>query len=157
MGTHFKGTKEEVRALDCYIKLMRASESVMARTGKLINESGLSTSQFGVLESLYHLGPMCQNELAKKLLKSGGNITMVIDNLEKRGWVERKREQKDRRFITVHLSDEGRKNIAEIFPKQAKIITEEMNVLTEREQESLNRLCKKLGLNIRDSKDGKKQ
>ncbi len=46
---------------------------------------GLTESQFGVLDSLFHLGPMKQKEIGKKILKSGGNITMVINNLEKRG------------------------------------------------------------------------
>ncbi|MBE7413472.1 MAG: MarR family transcriptional regulator [Leptospiraceae bacterium] len=146
MGTHFKGSQTEIQALDCFIKLMRASESVNYRTGKYINKIGLSPSQFGVLESLFHLGPMCQNELGKKLLKSGGNITMVLNNLEKRGWIERKRETKDKRYISVHLSHSGKKFISEIFPRQVQIITEEMSKLSKAEQEDLSRICKKLGI-----------
>ena len=51
----------------------------------------LTISQFGVLEALYHKGPLCQRDIAAKILKSTGNITMVIDNLEKRELVRRER------------------------------------------------------------------
>nr|NIP73420.1 MarR family transcriptional regulator [Gammaproteobacteria bacterium]NIR98346.1 MarR family transcriptional regulator [Gammaproteobacteria bacterium]NIV21028.1 MarR family transcriptional regulator [Gammaproteobacteria bacterium] len=83
MGTHYKGDPAEVAALDAYIKLARAAESVIARIHRR-TASGLTVSQFGVLEALYHLGPMHQRMIGAKLLKSGGNVTMVIDNLEKR-------------------------------------------------------------------------
>ena len=76
--------KQEVVALGTFVKLMRAAESVSADVHKEIGEAGLSISQFGILEALYHLGPMSQKEIGAKILKSAGNITMVIDNLEKR-------------------------------------------------------------------------
>ena len=75
----------------------------------------MSTSQFGVLELLHHLGPMCQSELAAKILKSTGNLTMVVDHLEERGLVERRRDTGDRRFITVHLTEAGEALIGGIF------------------------------------------
>lgn len=156
MGTRFKGKKEEILALDAYIKLMRASESITVRTGKVISANKLTVSQFGVLEALYHLGSMCQNELGKKLLKSGGNITMVIGNLEKIGYVERVREKMDRRFITVSLTGKGRAKIAEIFPQQVSLITQEMSALSAKEQIIFCKLCKKLGLNTSEKKVGKK-
>jgi MarR family 2-MHQ and catechol resistance regulon transcriptional repressor len=103
-------------------------------------------SQFGTLEALLHLGPLCQCDLSKKLLKSSGNVTMVVDNLEKRGLVERQREGEDRRFVTVHLTEEGRRLISEIFPDHVTAIVDEMSILTGPEQEELGRLCRKLGL-----------
>ena len=71
MGTHYRGTADEVRALDSYIKLMRAADSIAARIERLLKVQGLTISQFGVLEALYHLGPMCQRQLGTKLLERG--------------------------------------------------------------------------------------
>src|SRR5918912_589968 len=142
MGTRHKGTDEEVRALDAYIKLMRAAESVSARLAPRLSAAGLTGSQFGALEALYHLGPLCQRDLGKKILKSGGNITMVVDNLEKRGLVERIRAEDDRRYITVNLTKQGRELISKLFPRHAKAIREEMGVLSDAELEKLGRLCK---------------
>jgi MarR family 2-MHQ and catechol resistance regulon transcriptional repressor len=145
MGTHYKGTEEEIRALNTYIKLMRASDSVTARLNSLFTVEELTISQFGVLEALLHLGPMCQRELGQKILKSSGNITMVVDNLEKQGLVIRQREGEDRRFVTVYLTEEGSRLIGEIFPRHVEAIVEEMSILTSAEQEELGRLCRKLG------------
>ena len=146
MATKHAGEEKEVRALDAYIKLMRAAESVTSRTSQNYTEAGLSVSQFGVLEALYHGGPLCQRDIAKKILKSTGNITMVIDNLEKRQLVQRERDSEDRRFITIHLTDQGKALISSIFPKQVAAILAEMAVLTDEEQEELGRLCRKVGL-----------
>lgn len=145
MGTHYKGTAEEVRVLNAYIKLMRAAESITARLSALTAAQGLTLSQFGALEALYHLGPMHQRELGKKLLKSGGNITMVVDNLEKRGLVKRQRKGDDRRFVTVHLTEKGRQLISKIFKRHVAAIVNEISILTKTEQEELDRLCRIIG------------
>ena len=144
--TLYKGARDEVRALSAYVKLVRASESVSARIHRHLLETGLSISQFGVLEALYHLGPLNQSGLAKKVLRSAGNITMVIDNLEKRDLVKRERNEKDRRSYAVRLTVAGRKLIGSIFPRHAVKIMKEMNSLSSAEQEALGRLCRKLGL-----------
>ena len=143
--TRYRGTKDEVRALNTYVKLMRASESVSARIHGHLAETGLTVSQFGVMEALYHLGPLSQGELAKKIMRSSGNITMVIDNLEERGLVKRERNRQDRRSYAVRLTVEGRRLIGSVFPRHAAKIVEEMKALTATEQEELSRLCRKVG------------
>ena len=146
MGTHFKGPKGIMQALDAYIKLVRASESVTSRVIKHLDDDGLTVSQFGVLEALLHLGPLSQRELAQKILKSGGNVTMVIDNLEKRGLVTRERDEHDRRLYRITLTPTGRKLIKSIFPRHAGKIASQMNILTKEELKELGDLCRKLGL-----------
>lgn len=142
----YRGTKKESRSLSAYVKLMRAAESITARVHRHLRDLGLTVSQFAVLEALYHLGPMSQVEIGRKILKTGGNITMVIDNLEKRELLSRERSREDRRYFKVHLTDAGTKLIAELFPGHAGIISREMEILSADEQETLARLCKKLGL-----------
>jgi MarR family 2-MHQ and catechol resistance regulon transcriptional repressor len=143
--THFKGDSGTKRALNAFINLARASNSVLTRLSTDLERHGITTSQFGILETLLHLGPMCQRALGEKLLRSGGNITMVIDNLEKHGLVQRVRQKEDRRMIVIHLTAKGRKLISQVFPQHAKEIAREMNRLTANEQEELRRLCRKLG------------
>jgi MarR family 2-MHQ and catechol resistance regulon transcriptional repressor len=146
MGTHYQGTLAEQRALDVYIKLSRAAEAVNTRVNHHLKAEKLTISQFGVLEAIYHLGPMHQNRLAEKILKSSGNLTLVIDNLEKRGFVTRERDPQDRRCMTVHLTEAGRTLIESIFPRHVGIVVQEINVLTREEQNQLAALCRKLGL-----------
>jgi MarR family transcriptional regulator, 2-MHQ and catechol-resistance regulon repressor len=146
MPTHYRGDPRTVLALDTFIKFTRAANALENRLVRRGNMGDLTMSQFGVLETLYHLGPLCQGVISAKLLRSTGNITLVLDNLEKRGLVERKRETSDRRQVTISLTPEGEAQIQAIFPRQAATITDEFNVLTPEEQTELGRLCKKLGI-----------
>jgi MarR family 2-MHQ and catechol resistance regulon transcriptional repressor len=146
MGTHYKGLNKEMRALDSYIKLMRAADTINSVVNLSLSKFGLTESQFNVLDALYHLGPLSQKKLGFKLLKSGGNITMVIDNLEKNAYVERRRGIEDRRIFFVHLTKKGKKRLEDILPLQVKLITNEMHRLSKTEQVELQRLCKKIGI-----------
>jgi MarR family transcriptional regulator, 2-MHQ and catechol-resistance regulon repressor len=145
MPTHYNGTPQETLALDTFIKLTRANNSLEKRlvAGEALGD--LTLSQFGVLETLLHLGPLSQSDICDKLLKSGGNITLVIDNLEKRGLVRRDPARHDRRISIVSLTPSGESLIKEVFPQQLKAIVEEFGVLSSEEQAELGRLCKKLG------------
>jgi MarR family transcriptional regulator, 2-MHQ and catechol-resistance regulon repressor len=145
MPTRYQGTPEENLALNTFIKLTRATEALMTRLHQRGTLGDLTVSQFGVLEALYHLGSMCQNELGTKILKSSGNMTMVIDNLEKHGLVTRQRNTDDRRMVTVSLTESGREQIEQILPNHVSAITEEMKVLSPEEQQLLGNLCRKLG------------
>jgi len=145
MGTKYQGTQKEIRALNAFINFMRAANSVSSRLSRLLAEHRLTMSQFGALEALYHLGPLTQNELAKKLLKTSGNITMVVDNLEKRDLVKRVRSPEDRRSVSVTLTKDGRKIIDKIFPQHVRSIVGEFEILNAREQEALRQLCRKIG------------
>jgi MarR family transcriptional regulator, 2-MHQ and catechol-resistance regulon repressor len=145
MPTHYKGNPEIERALSAYINFIRAANSIGARLETQIESSGMTTGQFAVLEALHHLGSMSQCALAQKLLRSGGNVTVVIDNLEKRGWVRRERLKHDRRMVVIHLTPAGRRLIAKVFPEHARAIAAEMNRLSPEDQETLRALCRTLG------------
>jgi MarR family 2-MHQ and catechol resistance regulon transcriptional repressor len=124
MPTHFQGDADTVRALSAFINLVRASDSTIAKTTAHLEGLGITPGQFAVLEALLHLGPMCQHTLGKKLLRSGGNVTLVVDNLERHGWVRRERQ---------------------VFPEHAKVIAKVMSQLSAAEQEQLRKIAGKLG------------
>lgn len=149
MGSNFKGSKKEIQALNTFIKLIRSAESLNSKINLELSEFGLTESQFGVLDALFHLGPLKQKEIGKKILKSGGNITMVIDNLEKQNFVKRKRGEKDRRHFIIHLTKSGKKKISEVLPQVVKVIKKHLEILDLEEQKELGRLCKIIGLQVR--------
>ena len=157
MPTHFQGSAETKRALSAFINLARATNSLQARLSVQLEGQGLTVGQFGVLEALLHLGPMTQCVLGEKLLRSGGNITLVIDNLEKHGLVRRERQTEDRRTIVIHLTPKGMRLIKRVFPAHAKMILKEMSQLEPKEQEDLRRLCRKLGTGGRASLEATKK
>ena len=154
MSTHYQGTETEKLALEVYIKLSRAAEVVETRINHHLKDYNLTLSQFGVLEALYHLGPLHQYELAAKVLKSSGNLTLVIDNLAKRGLVERGRDATDRRCLTINLTETGHQLISAMFPSHVGHVVEAMDVLTAAEQQQLAALCRQLGLAQKKSNGG---
>lgn len=146
MGTRYQGSEQTIRALDAYIKLTRAVQAVKSRIDQHKTAEGLSESQFGALEALYHLGTLSQKSIGEKLLYSKSNIVAVIDALEEKGLAKRQRDSQDRRFINVNLTTKGSALIESLLPRHVAAITEELAYLTGVEQDELARLCRKLGL-----------
>ncbi len=150
MKTTLKYGKKADLALSMWVKLARASDTLAMLTQKDIEQHDLTAPQFGVLESLGHLGPMKIGEICSKKLMTGGNITVVIDNLEKLEYVERIKDPQDRRAYIIRLTPKGEKKFNEMFPRHAQIVEELVwSVLTEDEIDQLSELLKKLGCSLR--------
>lgn len=150
MPTHYEGDPKNVQSLDAFIKMTRANlslQSYLMRRGKL---EGLTVTQFGVMETLYHLGSLTQGVLSSKQLKTPGNITVVIDNLERDGLVVRKRDELDHRVVHISLTPAGRERIERVFPIQAELIREAFSVLSAEELSQLSSLAKKLGKGLEE-------
>lgn len=133
------------RALSMWVKLVRATVTFGHLTQENIRTFGLTEPQFGALECLGHLGAMTIGDLCRKQLVSGGNMTVVVDNLEKDGLVERIRPREDRRIVRVRLTRKGKRLFHDIFAKHAEHVARIASVLTDEEQEQLAALAKKLG------------
>src|SRR5512133_3640138 len=152
MTSRWKGSKREQRALDLWVKLARATETVGSMLGARLAARGIGHTQLGVLDALVHLGPMPIAELGGKLLRSPGNMTAAIDRLAEQKLVERERDAADRRVVRVKLTREGEALIAELLPGHVAAIVDAVSVLTAEEQETLAGLCRKLGLGVAGSK-----
>lgn len=145
MSSNSKGSPQQERALNAYVKLARAANTAMAYARVGLEDADLTLSQFAVLEALYHLGPLYLGDLARRILTSSGNLTLVIDNLEKRGLAKRTQQGRDKRFILATITPAGRKLMSRIFPQHSRRIMEVMARLSPAEQEQLGHLCRKLG------------
>ena len=133
-----------------WVKLARAYSTFSRLAVEDIRRHGLTQPQFGIIESLGHLGHMTLGDLSRKQLSSCGNTTVVVDNLEKEGLVERRGCKKDRRSIYVHLTPKGKRRFDGIFLQHAKFIQEISSVISAQEQDQLSGLLKKLGLALAD-------
>ena len=143
-----RGSDEERRALDAYVKLSRALATVDARIHRPLANDGLTASRFGILEALFHLGPLNQRELGRKILKSSGNVTVVIDHLEQGGLVARGRDPHDRRNVVVSLTPAGRSRIASAYPGHVRRIVDAFAPLDPDEIAQLAALAKRLGTHL---------
>ena len=103
---------------------------------KNVQEFGLNISEFGVLEMLYHKGDQPVQKVAEKILVTSGTITYVINKLEKKELVVRRKCEKDKRVFYVSLTEKGREFISDIFPKHKEFLDNlfsELNEDTKRE------------------------
>ncbi|UKS25889.1 MarR family transcriptional regulator [Paenibacillus sp. HWE-109] len=132
-------------SLDLYIALSRASEWVNAHGDRDIRSHGLNRTEFGVLELLYHKGAQAIQQIGSKVLMSSGNITYVVDKLEKKEFVKRKTSTEDRRLIYAEITDKGKQYIEDIFPQHTLVIENAVAGLTQEEKKVASQLLKKLG------------
>lgn len=130
--------------LKTLIALSRTTNNVHKREYKTIKEGGLTVSQFSVLEVLYHKGDLKVAEIIDKTLSTGGNMTVVIENLVKEGLVTRYKDPEDKRINFISITKKGKDIIDEIFPKHIENINEIFSSLTIEEKQSLIGLLKKL-------------
>jgi len=135
-------------ALSMWVKLTRAHDTFNHLTAANIRSFGLTPAQFGVIECLGHLGSMLIGDLTKKHLVSGGNMTVVVDNLEKDGLVERSVSDEDHRAFYVNLTPKGKRLFDKIFIKHAQYVVKLASILSESEQIELGLLLKKLGTGL---------
>ncbi len=151
MGTHYKGSLKEINVLNSFIKLIRSFESISSRLYIELNKNGLTECQFYALDALYHLGPINQKELGKKISRSEGNVTMVVNNLEKRNLIEKKRCENDKRIYIIKLKNKGKDLYEKVFPKFLKTIIKEFEGIKNKEHKEFQKVCKKIGVKISKS------
>lgn len=135
-------------ALTTWVKLARAFSSFNKKSIESIRTFGLTQPQFAVIEVIGHLGPLKVGEICNKMLVSGGNMTLVLDNIEKLGYIERVHSKEDRRAILIQLTPLGKNLFDEVFKNHAEHVTKLMSVLSIEEQKTLGELLKKLGLMV---------
>ncbi|SFJ51145.1 MarR family winged helix-turn-helix transcriptional regulator [Thermoflavimicrobium dichotomicum] len=132
-------------SLELFIVLARAYNWVNAHVTRDIRRYGLNPTEFGVLDLLYHKGPQPLQQIGEKILISSGNITYVVDKLEKKCLLVRKPCLKDRRVIYAELTEKGKSFFASVFPKHKAVIQQAVSGLDEQEKEVVTDLLKKLG------------
>ena len=150
MKTTRKYGKKIDLALSTWVKLARAYSTFSRKSAEKIKSFGLTQPQFAVIDVLGHIGPLKVGEICNKMLVSGGNMTLVLDNIEKLGYTERIPSKEDRRAIVVQLTPKGKDLFNEIFKLHADHITKLMSVLEPEEQKTLGDLAKKLGTSLQD-------
>ena len=137
-------SEEEQLDLRMVIALSRTMQVINRKQSRLINEYGLTMPQFGVLEALYHKGPLCINDIIEKTLSTSGNMTVVIENLRKDKYIEKKKDEIDQRKYIISLTQKGKMIIEEIFPTHLENLTKMLSKLEKLEKKELLKLLKKL-------------
>ena len=146
MSRRFNSEAEDISGLHLWLILWKAHSAVREFAVADIERLGLSLTDFAILEALLHKGPLAVNDIGKKVSLTSGSMTAAIDRLTKRGLVERRDDDTDRRARIVHLTASGRKVIAAAFAKHTNTMNALGEDLTDDERREAIRLLKKLGL-----------
>ncbi|MGG1660414.1 MarR family winged helix-turn-helix transcriptional regulator [Brevibacillus sp. NRS-1366] len=137
-------------SLDLFVVLSRSFNWVTAHSNRSIRQFGLNPTEFGVLEVLYHKGPQPLQQIGEKILISSGNITYVVDKLEKKQLLIRRPCSEDRRVIYAELTEKGNRFLAEVFPSHQEVIEKAVSGLSSEEKRQATELLKKLGRSAQD-------
>lgn len=138
-------------SLELFVVLSRAYNWVNAHATRDIRCHGLNPTEFGILEVLYHKGPLPLQQIGEKVLISSGNITYAVDKLEQKQLLVRKPSPHDRRVIFAELTPQGHKMLAAIFPQHAEALHRAVSGLSPEEQVQAIQLLKKLGYAAQES------
>jgi DNA-binding MarR family transcriptional regulator len=71
----------------------------------------MTTSQLVVLQILKSQGEMTPRQIAQSMHLTQATVTSLLDRLQDRGWITRKRGEADRRRVHVQLSEEGQRQL----------------------------------------------
>jgi MarR family transcriptional regulator, 2-MHQ and catechol-resistance regulon repressor len=133
------------QSLKLWVVLSRAFDALQGHAAADIARHGLTITEFGVMEALYHKGPLLLGEVQRKILVTSGGVTYLIDRLVAKGLVERRRCEKDRRAYYAALTPDGDALIREIFPQHAAAIDRALGGLDEAQKEQAINLLRALG------------
>ncbi|MBC2169133.1 MarR family winged helix-turn-helix transcriptional regulator [Listeria booriae] len=132
--------------LKLFTVLLRSANWIQKVHANLVESHGITPSEFGVLEQLYHLGPQQLQALGQKNLISNGNTTYMVTKLEKKNYLVRVNDPNDRRVVYAKLTAQGTQFISNLFPQFEVLIKEQLTILNEEEKEILISGLKKIGL-----------
>src|SRR5699024_8797998 len=132
-------------SLKLFVVLSKAYRSVADRVIADIRKSGLNSTEFAVLELLYHSGDQPLQKIGDKILLASGSVTYVVDKLEEKQYLKRIQSEEDRRITHASITEKGKRLLNEIFPDHWKQIEQITDGLTKEEKQEAILLLKTLG------------
>jgi DNA-binding MarR family transcriptional regulator len=124
-----------------WLRLIRVASKVERALGEQLRRFGLNSAQFDVLAHVGAAEGITQQELADSLLVTKGNVTQLLDRVEGRGLISRRRVGRTNRLF---LTEEGRRLFTEVVPAHEALIDETLSVLSRVGQARLHELLRKL-------------
>lgn len=138
-------------SLKLFVVLSKAYKVIMDQAVKDMKKHGLSSTEFMIMELLYHKGKFPLQQIGDKVLITSGSITYNIDKLEKKGLLKRVPCSDDRRVTYAEITPRGEQWMGNVFPDHAAAIEAALAGLTTEEKETAIKLLKKMGLHASQS------
>jgi MarR family 2-MHQ and catechol resistance regulon transcriptional repressor len=140
-----KKEKNQPDALHAWLIVLKAWQSMSRYLLPALAQEGLGESDFRVLEILLHKGPMPVNAIGPKVYLNPGSVSVAVDRLYKKGFVNRVECSEDRRVRTVSLTEKGRQRFVPLFRRHTALIKRAFQDVSSEELEQLEVVLKKIG------------
>ena len=137
------GTRTD-KSMKTVVRLEKASLKITNFTLNYLSKHNLTFNQFKVLEVLYHVGDLNVGSITKLTMSTPGNITVVVKNLKRDGWITSIKDPNDSRASILSITQKGKDIIEEVFPNHAKNLTKALDVLSDDELDTLYDLLNKV-------------
>jgi len=137
---------DDHRALRLWLRLLTCTQLIERRVRTGLREQFATTlPRFDLMAQLERRPEgLKMNELSRLLMVTGGNVTAIVDQLEKEGLVERLDEPDDRRAFRIRLTKAGEKSFGDMARAHEDWVVELLAGLTRREHDELLRLLAKV-------------
>ena len=137
---------DDHRALRIWLRLLTCTQMIeRVVRSRLRGRFGTTLPRFDLMAQLErHPEGLKMNELSRLLMVTGGNVTAIVDQLEKEGLVERLDEPADRRAFRIRLTKGGDKAFAEMAQEHEEWLVDLFAGVSRKEQDELLRLLAKV-------------
>jgi MarR family transcriptional regulator, organic hydroperoxide resistance regulator len=133
-----------------FITMTRVQWRLHDLASRVTKAHGLTLPHFDVLMTLRLAEGISQQELAKRLLVTKGNVCVIAQRLELEGLIERRSDPTDQRFHRLYLTDAGRRLLGKVYPEQRALTARVMEGLSVAEQRTLHDLLARVDQTLDD-------
>lgn len=134
--------EKERRAMEVLVSIHRMESYLRICENTVLKDYKITPMQIGVLDTLSEYGEMKIQDLIDRMSSTSGNMTVIIRNLERDGYIHRNPVPEDKRCCMIGLSDEGRNLLDRIMPEHRGNITQVLKRMPEKNQELLTQIIR---------------
>src|SRR5699024_1852720 len=142
LRSNFMNRVEE--SLKAFVGIKRTNDVLEKTVKKDAQQYGLNISEFAVMELLYNKGEQPINRIQERILIANSSTTYILDKLQQKGYIDRKRDENDKRSMKAALTEEGYKLIEEIFPEHSELLASLFSDLSDEELSAFRETLKKI-------------
>jgi len=136
-----------------WVAVGRACNAMQIVMSRALQPLDLKTPHLDILVNLYRFEGLTQQDLARKLLVGRSNMSMLLPQMEKRGLIERRTDESDKRVLRLYLTEEGRAVTEQAIAIQMQVIDRSMEISTPEECDMVGDLMNRMVASLKDEMD----
>jgi len=130
--------------------------ALISTTGRKLNQLltlrfqpyDITSEQWSVLNKLSDADGISQRELSRRTEKDPTNVTRILDQLERKGWIRREANPEDRRSFLTFVTDSGKLLNEQLFPIEEQFIRDVLTSVTEAELATMRKALAQMNANM---------